>query len=100
MHPYPPSTPYHNLIPPNYSTYYPSRSYHQTPATEPTNKENSYSIVICVDYHINDSIPQSKHNDPIVGNKGDFILNLLISGTKISFLPFRSILNLILYYGL
>ena len=100
MHPCPLSTPYHNLIPPNHSTYYPSLSYHQTPATEPTNKENSYSIVICVGYHINDSIPQSKHNDPIVGNKGDFISNLLISGTKIGFLPFRLILILISYYVL
>lgn len=100
MHPYPPSTPYHNLIPPNYSTYYPSRSYHQTPATEPTNKENIYSILICVDYNIDDSIPHSKHNKHIIGNKGDLILKLLISGTKLSFLPFISIRKLILYYVL
>ena len=89
MHPYPPSTPYHNLFPPNYSTYYPSRSYHQTPATEPTNKGNSYLILICADYHINDSIPHSKHNNPIIGNKGHFILNLLISGTQNQFLTFQ-----------
>ena len=89
MHPYPPSTPYHNLIPPNYSTHYPSSSYHQTPATEPTNKENSYSILFCVDYHNNVSIPHSKHNNPIIGNNGDFILNLLISGFQNKFLTFQ-----------
>ena len=74
VHPYPPSTQYHNLIPPNYSTYYPSRSYHQTPATEPTNKENSYSILIFVDYNIDDSIPHSEHNNPIIGNQRWFYI--------------------------